>query len=88
MKPACRAAVEIAGGLVRYAFAVSSDGEQASISELKRVVSIFLLEYAAPDTGHPGAFVLRHSTSDKFKNSRLKRLQTRDNDTWRRLPGD
>ena len=50
LKLACRTAVEIADGLLRYAFTVSADGDQAIINELKRVVSNYLLDYATPAT--------------------------------------
>ena len=50
LKLACRTAVEIADGLLRYAFTLSPDGDQATINELKRVVSGYLLEYATSES--------------------------------------
>ncbi len=46
---ACRTAVEIADGLLRYAFTLSTDGDPAIIGELKRAVSSYLLEHATSD---------------------------------------
>jgi AcrR family transcriptional regulator len=46
LKLASRTTVEIADGLLRYAFTLRPDGDQPTINELKRVVSGYLLEYA------------------------------------------
>jgi len=43
---ACRISVEVADGLLRYAFTVSPAGDQATLNELKRVLSGYLLQYA------------------------------------------
>jgi AcrR family transcriptional regulator len=48
LKLASRMAVEIADGLLRYAFTLDPGGDQPTINELKRVVSGYLLEHAAP----------------------------------------
>src|SRR3954447_8370839 len=56
LKLASRMAVEIADGLLRYAFTLDSKGDQATINELKRVISSYLLEHAAPEyRERPGA---------------------------------
>jgi AcrR family transcriptional regulator len=46
---ACRTAVEVADGLLRYAFTLDPAGDQASLNELKRILSGYLLQYAARD---------------------------------------
>lgn len=48
LKLACRTAVEIADGLLRYAFTLKPNGDQAVINELKRVVSRYLSVYVTP----------------------------------------
>lgn len=45
---ACRVAVEVADGLLRYAFTLSPAGDQPTLNELKRVLSTYLLQFAAP----------------------------------------
>ncbi|MBV9580485.1 MAG: TetR family transcriptional regulator [Chloroflexi bacterium] len=64
---ACRTAVEVADGLLRYAFSVDASGDQPTLNELKRILSSYLLNYAAagrpstprrspasPRSGRPG----------------------------------
>jgi AcrR family transcriptional regulator len=43
---ACRVAVEIADGLLRYAFTLNPAGDQPTLNELKRVLSSYLLQFA------------------------------------------
>ncbi|HEY2592269.1 MAG TPA: hypothetical protein VGK33_00045, partial [Chloroflexota bacterium] len=43
---ACRVAVEVADGLLRYAFTLNAAGDQATLNELKRVLSTYLLQFA------------------------------------------
>jgi AcrR family transcriptional regulator len=47
---ACRVAVEVADGLLRYAFTLDPAGDQPTLNELKRIVSAYLLLYASRDT--------------------------------------
>ena len=35
---ACRVAVEVADGLLRYAFTLNGEGDQATLNELKRIL--------------------------------------------------
>jgi AcrR family transcriptional regulator len=44
---ACRVAVEVADGLLRYAFTLNASGDQATLNELKRMLSAYLLQFAA-----------------------------------------
>jgi AcrR family transcriptional regulator len=44
---ACRVAVEVADGLLRYAFTLNPAGDQPTLNELKRVLSSYLLQFAA-----------------------------------------
>ena len=46
LRLACRTAVEVADALLRYAFTLSPSGDQATINELKRILSVYLLRYA------------------------------------------
>ena len=46
LKLAARTVVEMADGLLRYAFTLSPDGDSSVITELKRAVSSYLREYA------------------------------------------
>ena len=55
LKLACRTAVEIADGLLRYAFTLSPHGDQPVIDELKRAVSGYLLQYATSGSPRPAA---------------------------------
>jgi len=50
---ACRTAVEVADGLLRYAFTVDPAGDQATLNELKRILSTYLVHYSAQ--GKPAA---------------------------------
>jgi AcrR family transcriptional regulator len=43
---ACRVAVEIADGLLRYAFTLNPAGDQPTLNELKRVLASYLLQFA------------------------------------------
>jgi AcrR family transcriptional regulator len=43
---ACRVAVEVADGLLRYAFTLSPAGDQPTLNELKRLLSAYLLQFA------------------------------------------
>ena len=45
---ACRVAVEVADGLLRYAFTLNGEGDQATLNELKRILSAYLLQFATP----------------------------------------
>jgi AcrR family transcriptional regulator len=45
---ACRVAVEVADGLLRYAFTLNAEGDQATLNELKRILSAYLLQFATP----------------------------------------
>jgi len=42
---ACRTAVEVADGLLRYAFTLDPAGDQATLNELKRILSGYLICY-------------------------------------------
>ncbi len=44
---ACRVAVEVADGLLRYAFTLNPTGDQATLNELKRLLSTYLQQFAA-----------------------------------------
>jgi AcrR family transcriptional regulator len=43
---ACRTAVEVADGLLRYAFTINPNGDQPTLNELKRVLSGYLQQHA------------------------------------------
>jgi AcrR family transcriptional regulator len=47
LRLASRVAVEVADGLLRYAFTVNPDGDQPTLNELKRLLSAYLLTFAA-----------------------------------------
>ena len=51
LRLACRTAVEVADGLLRYAFTLNPMGDQATINELKRILSSYLLQHAARGRG-------------------------------------
>jgi AcrR family transcriptional regulator len=44
---ASRVAVEVADGLLRYAFTLGPDGDQPTLNELKRILSGYLLQFAS-----------------------------------------
>ncbi len=44
---ACRVAVEVADGLLRYAFTLNPAGDQPTLNELKRMLSGYLVQFAA-----------------------------------------
>jgi AcrR family transcriptional regulator len=44
----CRMAVEVADGLLRYAFTANPAGDQATLTELKRILSGYLSQFASP----------------------------------------
>lgn len=48
LKLASRLAVVVADGLLRYAFTVNPMGDQPTLNELKRMLSAYLLSFAAP----------------------------------------
>jgi AcrR family transcriptional regulator len=45
---ACRVAVEVADGLLRYAFTLTPVGDQPTLNELKRNLSTYLQQFASP----------------------------------------
>ena len=47
---ASRIAVEVADGLLRYAFTLNPAGDQATLNELKRILSAYFLQFATPKT--------------------------------------
>jgi AcrR family transcriptional regulator len=48
LSSACRVAVEVADGLLRYAFTLNAAGDQPTLNELKRMLSAYLLQFATP----------------------------------------
>jgi len=44
---ACRTAVEVTDGLLRYAFTLDPAGDQATLNELKRILSGYLMHYGS-----------------------------------------